>query len=120
MSSGFRMRSSRGVMWRIISRCSRVFEFWMEVRCVGRMPRWVMSNMDRVYAAVSNIAMPVKISVRFDQLNRVVMIISSAIRFVVGGSAMLVKLANSHQVAMRGRMGCRPRVSRRMRLCVRS
>lgn len=55
-----------------------------------------------------------------DQLNRAVMIVSSAMRLVVGGSAMFVRLASSHQVAIRGSRGCRPRVSSRIRLCVRS
>lgn len=55
-----------------------------------------------------------------DQLNNVIMMVSSAIRFVVGGRAMFVRLASSHQVAMSGRRGCRPRVRRRIRLCVRS
>ncbi len=48
------------------------------------------------------------------------MIVSSAIRLVVGGRAMLVRLARSHQRDIRGRRGCRPRVRMRMRLCVRS
>lgn len=46
--------------------------------------------------------------------------VSSAIRLVVGGSAMFVRFARSHQVAIRGRSGCRPRVRRRIRLWVRS
>lgn len=57
---------------------------------------------------------------KVDQLNSAIMIVSSAIRFVVGGRAMFVRLARSHHVAMRGSRGCRPRVKRRMRLCVRS
>lgn len=48
------------------------------------------------------------------------MMVSSAIRLVVGGIAMFVKLARSHQVAMRGRSGWRPRVRSRIRLWVRS
>ena len=55
-----------------------------------------------------------------DQLKRAVMIVSSAIRLVVGGRAMLVKLASSHHVDISGRRGCKPRVRIRMRLCVRS
>lgn len=57
---------------------------------------------------------------RGDQLNRAVIMVSSAMRLVVGGRAMFVRLASSHQVAIRGRRGCRPRVSKRIRLCVRS
>lgn len=55
-----------------------------------------------------------------DQLNRAITIVSSAMRLVVGGSAMFVKFASSHQVAISGRRGCMPRVSRRIRLWVRS
>lgn len=76
--------------------------------------------MNRVYEAVNRVAIPVKIIVREDQLNSAIMMVSSAIRFVVGGSAMFVRLANNHQVAMSGKSGWRPRVSKRIRLCVRS
>lgn len=73
-----------------------------------------------MYEAVSRVAIPVRIIVGVDQLNSATIIVSSAIRFVVGGRAMLVRLARSHQVAIRGRRGCRPRVRSRIRLCVRS
>lgn len=73
-----------------------------------------------MYDAVSRVAVPVRIIVRADQLNRVTMMVSSAMRFVVGGRDMFAKLASSHQVAMRGSKGWRPRVSSRIRLCVRS
>lgn len=108
------------MMWRVIRRCSRVFEFWMDVMWVGRVPRWVVSSINKVYAAVNRVAVPVRIIVGGDQLNRVIIMVSSAIRFVVGGSAMFERLASSHQVAMRGRRGWRPRVRRRIRLWVRS
>lgn len=65
-------------------------------------------------------AAPVKIMVKVDQLNRAVIIVSSAIRLVVGGRAMFVRLASSHQVAISGKSGCRPRVKNRIRLWVRS
>lgn len=39
MSSGFRIRSSIGMMWRTIRRCSRVVEFWIDVMWVGSVPR---------------------------------------------------------------------------------
>lgn len=58
--------------------------------------------------------------VKADQLNKVIIMVSSAMRFVVGGKAMFARLASNHQVAMSGRRGCRPRVSSRIRLCVRS
>lgn len=84
------------------------------------MPRWVISSINKVYEAVSKVAIPVRIIVKEDQLNRVIMMVSSAIRLVVGGRAMLVRFASNHQVAMRGKRGWRPRVRRRIRLCVRS
>ena len=92
----------------------------MDVIWEGIEPRWVTSSMNKVYDAVSRVAIPVRMIVRADQLNRVIMMVSSAIRFVVGGRAMFVKLASSHQVAMSGSRGWRPRVSSRIRLCVRS
>lgn len=87
---------------------------------VGRIPRWVVNSINRVYAAVSRVAVPVRMIVGDDQLNRAIIMVSSAIRFVVGGRAMFERLARSHHVAMRGRMGWRPRVRRRIRVCVRS
>lgn len=72
--------------------------------------------MYRVYEAVSRIAAPVRIMVKADQLKSATTMVSSAMRFVVGGRAMFVRLARSHQMAISGRRGCRPRVSRRIRL----
>ena len=118
--SVLRIRRSRGIMRRVIRRCARVFEFCSEVMWVGSLPRWVISSMNRVYEAVSRVAAPVRIMVRADQLNRAIMMVNSAIRFVVGGRAMFVRLASSHQVAVSGRRGCKPRVRRRIRLWVRS
>lgn len=120
MSSGFEIRSSMGMMWRAIRRCSRVFEFWMVVMWVGSVPRCVVSSINNVYEAVSRVAIPVRMIVKEDQLNSAIMMVSSAIKFVVGGKAMFVRLASSHQVAISGRRGWRPRVRRRIRLCVRS
>lgn len=73
-----------------------------------------------MYEAVSRIAAPVRMIVREDQLKSVITMVSSAMRFVVGGSAMFARLARSHQVAIRGSRDCRPRVSSRIRLWVRS
>lgn len=120
ISSGLRIRRNMGIMWSAISRCSRVVEFWMDVIWEGIGPRWVISSMNRVYDAVSRVAAPVRMIVRVDQLNRVTIMVNSAMRFVVGGRAMFVRLASSHQVAMSGSRGWRPRVSSRIRLCVRS
>lgn len=95
-------------------------EFWIDVMWEGSVPRCVIMSMYRVYEAVSRIAVPVRISVREDQLNRAITMVSSAIRLVVGGSAMFVRLARSHQMAISGSSGCSPRVSSRIRLWVRS
>ncbi len=70
--------------------------------------------------AVNRVAAPVRRIVKEDQLNKAIIMVSSAIRFVVGGSAMFERLARSHHVAIRGRRGWRPRVRRRIRVCVRS
>ena len=120
MSSGLRMRRIIGIRWRAMSRCSRVDEFWIDVMCGGSVPRCVIVSMYRVYEAVSRIAVPVRMIVREDQLNRAITIVSSAMRLIVGGRAIFVRFANSHQMAMSGRRGCMPRVSSIIRLWVRS
>lgn len=91
-------------------------EFWIEVMWDGRVPRCVIISMYKVYEAVSRIAAPVRMMVKEDQLKSAITMVSSAMRFVVGGRAMFVRLASSHQVAMSGRRGWIPRVSRRIRL----
>lgn len=120
ISSGLKIRRIMGIMCRAMRRCSRVEEFWIDVMWDGRMPRCVIISMYRVYEAVSKMAVPVRMIVRADQLKSATIMVSSAIRFVVGGRAMFVRLANSHQVAISGRRGWSPRVSRRIRLWVRS
>lgn len=44
-----------------------------------------------------------------DQENSEIVIISSPIRLIVGGRARLARLAMIHQVAIRGKIICRPR-----------
>lgn len=63
---------------------------------------------------------PVRTRVQGDQLNMVVMIITSPIRLGSGGSARLAKLAINHHVAVRGNSICMPRARTMVRLCVRS
>lgn len=92
-------------MWRVIRRCSRVFELGIDVMWAGNVPRCVVRSMKRVYEAVKSVARPVKMMVNMDQLNNVTIIVSSAIKLVVGGSAMFVILASSHHVLMRGSRG---------------
>lgn len=120
MSSGLRISRAMGIMCRAMRRCSRVEEFWIDVMWEGSVPRCVVMSMCRVYEAVSRIAAPVRISVREDQLKRAITMVSSAMRLVVGGRAMFVRFASSHQVAMRGRRGWSPRARSRIRLWVRS
>lgn len=92
----------------------------MEVMWDGSVPRCVIASMYRVYEAVRRIAVPVRRIVKADQLNSAMTIVSSAMRLVVGGRAMFVRFARSHQVAISGSRGWSPRVSRRIRLWVRS
>lgn len=63
---------------------------------------------------------PVKRRDHQDQLNRLVITISSAIRLGSGGRARLARLAINHQAAIRGRATCRPRASTIVRVWVRS
>lgn len=51
-----------------------------------------------------------------DQLNSEVMIVNSPIRLMVGGRAMLVKLASSHHRLIRGSRSCIFRASSSVRL----
>jgi len=55
-----------------------------------------------------------------DQLNNVVMIMSSPIRLGSGGSARLARLAMNHQTAVSGKIICKPRARIMVRLWVRS
>lgn len=105
MRLGLRIRSPMGIMCRAIRRCSRVEEFCSDVMWDGSAPRCVTISMYSVYEAVSRIAAPVRMIVRADQLNRAITIVSSAIRLIVGGIAMFVRFASSHQMAIRGRRG---------------
>lgn len=63
---------------------------------------------------------PVRMIVGVDQLRRAEMIMSSPIRLMVGGRAIFVKLARSHQDVIRGRMVWKPRARIRVRVWVRS
>jgi hypothetical protein len=76
--------------------------------------------MYRVYKAVMSVLVPIRRMVKLDHENEEVMIISSPIRLIVGGSARLVKLAMSHHRAINGSIVCRPRVRSMVRLCTHS
>lgn len=54
------------------------------------------------------------------QLNMAEIIRSSPVKFMLGGVAMFIRFAISHQVVIIGRILWKPRVSNRIRVCVRS
>lgn len=54
------------------------------------------------------------------QLNKVDIINSSLVKFMVGGVAIFIRLVSSHQVVAMGRMLWNPRVRISIRVCVRS
>ena len=58
--------------------------------------------------------------VHCDHLKREVIIRSSPIKLGEGGKARFAKLAINHEVAISGSIICKPRVRRRVRVCVRS
>lgn len=68
--------------------------------------------------AVSSVVIPVRIIVVVVQLNVAVIISSSPKRLSVGGKAMFMRLASSHQVAIIGSITCSPWVSSNVRVCV--
>jgi hypothetical protein len=64
--------------------------------------------MYRVYKAVMSVLTPIRRMVKLEHENEEVMIISSLIRLIVGGSVRLVKLAMSHHRAINGCIVHRP------------
>lgn len=63
---------------------------------------------------------PIRIMEKFDQENVDRTTNNSPIKLIDGGSARLVRLAMSHQVAMSGRIVCKPRARISVRLWIRS
>lgn len=59
-------------------------------------------NIYKVYRAVIRVLIPMRRMVKLDHENEEVIIISSPIRLIVGGSARLVRLAVSHHRAISG------------------
>lgn len=76
--------------------------------------------MYREYRAVIVMFRPMRIRDMLDQENVDIITNSSPIRLIVGGRARLVRLARSHQAAIRGRSVCRPRARIIVRLWMRS
>lgn len=69
---------------------------------------------------MSSIDRPSRMMVGGHQLNMDEMIISSPVKFMLGGVAIFIRFAASHQAVIIGRMLWNPRVSMRIRVCVRS
>lgn len=63
---------------------------------------------------------PIRIIVMLDHENDDITTNSSPTRLIVGGRAKLVRLANSHHIAISGRSVCSPRARIMVRLWVRS
>lgn len=76
--------------------------------------------MYNVYRAVIVILIPSRIIEKLDHENIDIVTSNSPIRLMDGGRARFVRLARSHQAAIRGRIICRPRVRIIVRLWVRS
>lgn len=73
------------------------------------MPRWVVIIIYIVYIPVMTIFTAIRIMEGLDQENIDITINNSPIRLISGGRAKLAKLANSHHVAISGKIICRPR-----------
>lgn len=84
------------------------------------LPRWVVISMYSEYRAVRVMLSPMRIIDGLDQENIDMATNSSPTRLMVGGRARLVRLARSHQMAVRGSRVCRPRARSIVRLCTRS
>lgn len=76
--------------------------------------------MYREYRAVRIMFRPRRVMDRLDHENIDITINNSPIRLIVGGRAKLVRLASSHQAAIRGSSICNPRARIIVRLCTRS
>lgn len=116
ISSGFIISSNIGRMCNDMSRCSRVWVGGVVLMYDGVSPHCVVDSMNRVYVAVISVPNPVIRIVMLDQLNSDVIIVNSAIRLMVGGRAMFVKLARSHHSPISGSKSCMFRVSSSVRL----
>lgn len=83
-------------------------------------PRCVVISIYREYKAVIMMFIPIRMMVALDHENVAITTNNSPIRLMVGGSARLVRLANSHHAAISGSRVCRPRARIIIRLWVRS
>ena len=83
-------------------------------------PRWVVINIYIEYMPVIIILIPMRIIEKFDQEKSDIVINNSPIRLIDGGRARLARLAISHEVAISGKIICRPRAIIMVRLWIRS
>lgn len=84
------------------------------------LPRWVVIIIYIEYIPVMTIFVAMRIMEGLDQENVAITINSSPIRLTRGGRARLARLANSHHVAINGKIVCRPRAIIIVRLWIRS
>lgn len=67
-----------------------------------KTPHCVVISMYRKYRALINMLSPIRMMVRLDQENKVMVMKSSPTNLMVGGRARLVRLAKSHHMAIIG------------------
>lgn len=101
---GLMDRRSRGVRcmaMRVFSRVKEGVRLLMWYVC---LPRWVVISMYMEYRAVITILTPIRRMDMEDHENVDITTNSSPMRLIVGGRARFVRLASSHQAAIKGRI----------------
>lgn len=73
------------------------------------LPRWVVIIMYIEYMPVITMFVAMRAIEGFDQENIAITINNSPMRLIRGGRAKLARLANSHHVAISGKIICSPR-----------
>lgn len=73
------------------------------------LPRWVVIIMYIEYMPVITMFVAMRAIEGLDQENVAITINSSPMRLIRGGRAKLARLANSHHVAISGKIICSPR-----------
>lgn len=73
------------------------------------LPRWVVIIMYIEYMPVITMFVAMRAIEGFDQENVAITINNSPMRLIRGGRAKLARLANSHHVAISGKIICSPR-----------
>lgn len=80
------------------------------------LPRWVVIIIYIEYIPVMTIFVAIRVIEGLDQENVAMTINNSPIRLIRGGKAKLARLANSHHVAISGKIICSPRAIIMVRL----